>query len=446
MPARRRVVVTGVGALCGAGPSAADVFRAVIDGRSAMRTVRRFDARDFPVAIAAEVQLDGAPPEDPYYAWGRAAARMAVADAFDGKSPGRVDAPVFVGSALGGIAAYEAGIAATGSPRLSSMWRTPSLAQDIAVQEGLAGPGLMLNSSFASSADAIGIATQRIRDGTATMVLAGGSEAPITPLVLAGFSSLGALADGAGDPAGAIRPFDGLRCGCGLGEGAAFLLLEDREHAIARGATIRTEVMGYGTAVDAFHITQLPEDGEGLRMAMLGALSDAEVEPDAVGYINAHGTGTDMNDRVETAVIWDVFGERARSVPVSSTKAVTGHLLGAAGAMEAVITILALESRILPPTINWTTRAPECDLDYIPNEARRTEVSFAVSNSMGFGGHSASLVLARHEEATDGQVCVLERTQVSDDGCAYRSAWREGANGWRPRPDQTRTSAGTVYG
>jgi 3-oxoacyl-[acyl-carrier-protein] synthase II len=253
----------------------------------------------------------------------------------------------------------------------------------------------MVNSSFASGADAIGIAVRRIRDGNLDGALAGGSEAPITPSIVAGFTSLGALSDGNDDPARAIRPFDLHRRGCGLGEGAALVLLEERELAIERGSTILAEVIGYGSTMDAFHITQLPDNGDGLRRAMQLALDDAGIEPAAVDYLNAHGTGTDMNDRIETRVIRDVFGSNANDLPVSSTKAVTGHLLGAAGALEAVITILAMGANIAPPTINCSTHDPECDLDYIPNDARQLDITTAMTNSMGFGGHNASLIFAK---------------------------------------------------
>lgn len=387
---RRRVVVTGIGAVCGAGRTADEVFAAACEGRSAMRRIRRFDARDFPVDIAAEGPWDGDPATGLYREWGQLAASAAVVDAFpEGNVPA---APVVVGSAVGSLGLTEASGAGAGSPL---PWSTPTLAHEIAVRTGLGGPSLMINSSFASGADAIGIGARRIREGDAEIVLAGGSEAPITPLMIAGFTALGALADGGDDPATAVRPFDGQRRGAGFGEGAGFVVLEEREHAIARGARIYAEVLGYGPGMDAFHLTQLPEDGNGLRAAMTGALIDAGLAPDAVVYLNAHGTGTGMNDRIETAVIHDVFGEHASRLAVSSTKAVTGHLLGAAGALEAVITILAVESGIAPPTINWSTRDPSCDLDYVPDGPRRMPIGAAMTNSMGFGGHAASLVFGR---------------------------------------------------
>jgi 3-oxoacyl-[acyl-carrier-protein] synthase II len=387
----RRVVVTGVGAVTGAGATAQDVFQAVIDGRSAMRRIQRFDANAFPVGIAAEIPGYVDPGRDEYRDWGLAAASMALGES--GLMPGlHTDrSGVVVGSALGNIARLERNIG-TGSV---IPWSAPSLAQEISWRVGANGLSLMVNSSFASGADAIGIAVRRIRDGNLDGALAGGSEAPITPSIVAGFTSLGALSDGNDDPARAIRPFDLHRRGCGLGEGAALVLLEERELAIERGSTILAEVIGYGSTMDAFHITQLPDNGDGLRRAMQLALDDAGIEPAAVDYLNAHGTGTDMNDRIETRVIRDVFGSNANDLPVSSTKAVTGHLLGAAGALEAVITILAMGANIAPPTINWSTHDPECDLDYIPNDARQLDITTAMTNSMGFGGHNASLIFAK---------------------------------------------------
>ncbi|HWV34596.1 MAG TPA: beta-ketoacyl-[acyl-carrier-protein] synthase family protein [Thermomicrobiales bacterium] len=381
---RRRVVITGVGAICGAGQTAPDVFAAVRDGRSAMHRIRHFDTDDFPVDIAAEIPEDLPSGTDRALVWGQTAVDEAVADAFPERMSHSPGGPVIVGSAFGRM----------GSPG-TARWMASTLAHEITARTGFAGPSLTIDSSFASGADAIGLGARRIREGMADIVLAGGIEAPITPLILAGFTSLGALAEADGDPATAIRPFDGLRRGCGLGEGAAFVVLEERQHAVRRGARILAEMRGYGTGIDAFHLTQLPEDGNGLRSAMIDALTDAGLLPSTVDYLNAHGTGTAMNDRIESAVIRDVFGDQASGLPLSSTKAVTGHLLGASGALEAVITILALASQIAPPTINWSMRDPDCDLDYIPNVARQIPMSIAMSNSMGFGGHAASLIVSR---------------------------------------------------
>jgi 3-oxoacyl-[acyl-carrier-protein] synthase II len=272
----------------------------------------------------------------------------------------------------------------------------PDLATRLARATGARAPVFTVTSAFAASADAIGIAARRIRDGALDVALAGGAEAPITPLVVAGFSAMGALSAQNDDPEMAIRPFDLDRNGCGLGEGAAFLVLEERDRAIARGTTILAELAGYGTSADAWHITQLPEDGEGLVRSMAMALDDSGIDPEGIGYINAHGTGTAMNDRVETRAIHDVFGHHAQRLGVSSTKPITGHMLGAAGAMEAVITIGALRRRMMPPTANWATRDPDCDLDYVTDGPREADLKGAMSNSMGFGGHNAALVFTAH--------------------------------------------------
>ena len=394
---RRRVVVTGVGAVSAAGRDARATIQSVLSGRSAMRQIRRFDTDGFPVSIAAEIpELDFA-AGDPYRELGLNAASMAMQDARADVSGDDDRTGVFVGSALGSISALEREVTSCSLPALTGPWCGPSLAQEIAMDVGGRGVSLMVNSSFASGADAIGMAAQRIRDGLLDRALAGGSEAPITPSIVAGFTSLGALADNTGDPTQAIRPFDLNRRGCGLGEGAAFLMLEERDQAIGRGATILAELIGYGTTMDAFHITQLPDDGDGLTRAMLLALDDAGIGPPGVDYLNAHGTGTDMNDRIESLAIRRVFGRSADQMPVSSTKAVTGHLLGAAGALEAVITILAMRANSAPPTINWETPDPECDLDYLPNVARAMDIDIAMTNSMGFGGHNASLIFAKDQ-------------------------------------------------
>lgn len=392
---RRRVVVTGVGAVSAAGMDAEAMFASVIGGQSGMRRIAHFDTSDFPVGIAAEIPEATCPEVDRYREWGRVASAMAMRDARLDGWPDGARSGTIAGTALGNIAAVEREIAAGSVPSPIGRWFGASLAQEISSGLGEKGTTLMVNSSFASGADAIGIAAKRIRDGSLDVAVAGGSEAPITPSIIAGFTSLGALADDADDPTGAIRPFDMNRRGCGLGEGAAFLVLEERHRAIARGATILAELIGYGAAMDAFHITQLPEDGNGLRRAMQLALEDANVRPGDVDYINAHGTGTDMNDRIESAVIREVFGAHADRIPVSSTKPITGHLLGAAGSLEAVVTILAMQANIAPPTINWSTRDPECGLDYIPNVARPVDIAIAMTNSMGFGGHSSSLIFRK---------------------------------------------------
>jgi 3-oxoacyl-[acyl-carrier-protein] synthase II len=366
-----------------------------------MRPISRFDARQHPARIAAEISHSLEPGADPYVAWGIHAATETVrsAGANDDAHADRIG--VYLGTAFGCIANREqAWMDVLGERSVNDLGPSlmgADLASHVRSMIGAAGPVLTLNSAFAASADAIGTAFHRIRAGSLDVAVAGGAEAPITPLVVAGFSAMGALSANNDDPEMAIRPFDLDRNGCGLGEGAAFLLLEERDRAIARSATILAEVAGYGTSADAWHITQLPEDGDGLVRAMSLALDDAGVDPGGIGYINAHGTGTAMNDRVETRAIHDVFGQHAQTLGVSSTKPITGHMLGAAGAMEAVITIGALQRGMMPPTANWSTRDPDCDLDYVSEGPCEADLKIAMSNSMGFGGHNAALVFLAHE-------------------------------------------------
>ena len=382
---RRRVVITGMGAVSAAGLTAGAVIDRVLVGHSAMGPISRFDAEQHSVRIAAEVPLPLDDGDDPLLRWGTGAAAGAVASAGEPITDGE-RAGVFVGTALASFAARE---------RTGALVHR-DLASTLASAHGVRGPVLTLTSAFAAAADAIGIAAQRIRSGDLDVALAGGAESPVTPLVVAGFAAMGALSPSNDCPETAIRPFDRDRNGCGLGEGAAFLVLEARVRALARGATILAELAGYGTSADALHITQLPENGEGLVRAMTSALDDAGARPEDIGYINAHGTGTAMNDRVESRAIRHVFGPHASRVGVSSTKPITGHLLGAAGAIEAVITIGAVRRGMLPPTANWATRDPACDLDYIPDGPRESDLRLAMSNSMGFGGHNAVLVFRTH--------------------------------------------------
>jgi 3-oxoacyl-[acyl-carrier-protein] synthase II len=388
---RRRVVVTGMGAICGAGSTANAIIDAAMDGQSAMRLITRFDVRQHTARIAAEISHPMAPGADPYLEWGVRAANEAVKVAGESAFGDSDRTGVILGTAFGSLATYDAMF----GEQHDGPW--PDLAARLAIATGARGPVLTLTSAFAASADAIGLAVRRIREGSLDVALAGGAEAPITPLIVAGFSAMGALSASNDDPEMAIRPFDLNRNGCGLGEGAALLVLEERERAVARGAKILAELAGYGTSADALHITHLPEDGEGLVRSMAMAINDAGLRPEDIGYINAHGTGTAMNDRVETGAIRQVFGSHADRLGVSSTKPITGHVLGAAGAIEAVITIGALRRGMMPPTANWATRDAECDLDYVPDRPRAADVTFAVSNSMGFGGHNAALILKADE-------------------------------------------------
>jgi 3-oxoacyl-[acyl-carrier-protein] synthase II len=265
----------------------------------------------------------------------------------------------------------------------------------IAIDLGAKGPAFAYASAFASAANAIGEGARMVADGRVDAIVAGGAEAPITGLLVAGFGALKSLSLNNADPGHAVKPFDLYRDGCALGEGAAVLVLEARDHALARGATILAELAGYGATADAFHDVQIAPEGEGVARAMRLALADAGIDPGQVGYLNAHGTGTAMNDELETQAIKAAFGCAAGSLAISSTKSRTGHLLGAAGALEAVIAIQAMEDGILPSTLNLETLDPACDLDYIPGASRAHDVDAVMSNSMGFGGHNVSLIFTR---------------------------------------------------
>lgn len=333
------------------------------------------------------------------------AAREAVAQSgLDiAANPTRVGA--LIGTGMGGMETFEVGAEAllNGGPRRVSPFFVPMMLANMAsgnvsIDIGAKGPNYAPVSACAASGHSIGEGALMIRRGLADAMVIGGAEAPVTRLGVAGFGSMGALSTRNEDPERASRPFDAGRDGFVLSEGAAVLVLEEREHAIARGGTILAEVLGYGTTDDANHMVQPGPQGEGAARAMTLAMDDAGVVPASIGYINAHGTSTPLNEKLETEAIKRALGEHAYRVPVSSTKSMTGHLLGAAGALEAMLTVQALGTGTLPPTINQETRDPDCDLDYIPNRARQVDIAVAMSNSMGFGGHNVSIILARHEE------------------------------------------------
>jgi len=265
----------------------------------------------------------------------------------------------------------------------------------VTIALGFKGPSMSPMTACAAGADAIGLAAEVIQRGDADIMICGGSEAPLVPLVMAGFEAMGVLATGNGLPMEACRPFDANRSGCVVGEGASILVLESLEHAQRRGARIRAELVGYGATSDAYHISSPEENGEGVARSMSMAVKKAGLELDSVDYINAHGTGTIPNDLIETKAIKTVFGEHAYNLAVSSTKASTGHLIGGAGAVEAVVTVKALETQTIPPTLNCTQPDPDCDLDYVPGQARRSQVEIALSNSIGFGGHNTTLAFRR---------------------------------------------------
>ncbi len=407
-----RVVVTGVGVLSPVGNTAAAAWRAVVNGESGIGPITHFDTTGFDVTIAGEVK--GFDPEsrldrkevrrlDRFCHFALVAALDAVADAdldMEREDPERVG--VLAGSGIGGIGTFSEEVATLEAkgPRRVSPFLIPALIVDMAsgvisMRLGATGPNHAIVSACTTGSHAIGEAAAIIRRGDADVMLAGGAEASIVPVSIAGFASMKALSRRNDEPQRASRPFDADRNGFVSAEGAAMLVLESAAHATRRGARIIGEVVGFGNAGDAYDMVQTPADGAGLARAIRAALKDADLPPGAVGYINAHGTSTPYNDASETAAIKAVFG--AAPPPVSSTKSMTGHLLGAAGSLEAVFALYALRDGILPPTINYETPDPACDLDYVPNEARKAAITYALSNNSGFGGHNTALIFGRYD-------------------------------------------------
>jgi len=406
----RRVVVTGLGAVTPLGHDARTTWEGALAGRSGVDWIRAFDPTGYPVRIASEVKdFDAEAVVGPKEArrlernvvLAVAAAREAWADAgVEDVDPAR--AGILVGSAIGGVTgvlAQNEVLEERGHSRVSP-WFLPNVLVDsasgqIAIDLGLRGPNYAPVSACATGSHAVGEGAELIRRGDADVVLAGGTEACMHPVILAGFCAMRGLVAEEDDPARASRPFDATRAGFVMGEGACVHLLEDLEHARARGARIYAEVLAYGTSNDAHHMAQPDPESVGVAEMMHAALDRAGLTPDRVGYINAHGTSTPQGDLAETKAIKQVFGEHAYSLAVSSTKSVLGHLFGAAGAVEAMMCVLALHEGVLPPTINYRTPDPECDLDYVPNEARRAQVDVALSNAMGLGGHNACVLVGR---------------------------------------------------
>ncbi len=425
MEDRRRVVVTGLGMVTPLGNDVDSNWQALLAGRSGIGKITSFDADKFGLEtrIAGEVKdfdplayMDRkeARRTDRFAQFALATAKQALDDAKftvdrDAVEAGR--AGVTWGSGIGGVGTLVDNIHALAdrghdrvSPFLIPMMIVDMGAGAIAMQHGFKGPNLAHVSACASSAHAVGEATDMIRRGQADVMLAGGSEAGIIPVAIGAFNAMHALSRRNDAPEKASRPFDKLRDGFVFSEGGACLLIEELEHAGRRGARIYAEIVGYGLSSDAHHVTAPPEGAEGAARAMRMALADGGVAPEEIGYVNAHGTSTPANDGPETQGIKAVFGEHARKLPISSTKSMTGHTLGAAGAIEAAICMLAMRDGMLPPTINQEVADPECDLDYIPNRARKADVSVSLSNSMGFGGHNAALVLRRWERAPASRV------------------------------------------
>ncbi|MSQ36908.1 MAG: beta-ketoacyl-[acyl-carrier-protein] synthase II [Chloroflexi bacterium] len=408
---RRRVVVTGLGMVTPLGSSVAKTWEGLTAGRSGIGPISRFDPKDLETRIAGEV-LDFDPLDyldrkevkraDRFAQFAVATAAQALADAklaITADLAPRVG--VIVGSGIGGIETLVENIHAHArDPRRVSPFMIPMMIMDMAAGEiamkfGPKGPNFSTVSACASSGHAIGNAADIIRRGQADVMIAGGSEAGLIPIAIGAFAAMHALSRRNDEPQKASRPFDRDRDGFVFSEGGACLILEEESFARARGARILGVIAGYGLTADAHHVTAPPPRADGAVRAMRQALADAGVAPDAIDYVNAHGTSTPANDSAETTALHTVFGERVTRVPISSTKSMTGHMLGAAGAVEAAICLLAMRDGVLPPTINLDAPDPTCDLDYIPHVARKGTVNIALSNSMGFGGHNVALVLSR---------------------------------------------------
>ncbi|MEJ7839600.1 MAG: beta-ketoacyl-[acyl-carrier-protein] synthase family protein [Thermomicrobiales bacterium] len=379
----RRVVVTGIGVVTSLGHGVDVFWSRLIGGASGLRQITRFDTRRFITSFAGEVDgLEGL-VQDRFVEGAVLAARQAIAQSQDVPR----SANVLIGTAFGGVESL-----ANGQFDRSFAWNA---ANALAAVLDTDGDVLTYQASFTGSANAIGEGFERIRRGRSNVAVVGGSEAAITPSIVAGFIAMGATSLSTGNPAEAVKPFALDRDGCAIGEGSAVIVLEEWEHAVERGAPMLAEVAGYGTTADAEHVVALPPDGDGIVRAMRLALDQADLQPEAIDYINAHGTGTSMNDAIETVAMKQVFGAAAASIPISSTKPATGHLLGAAGALEAVIVIQSLRTGIVPPTLNLNHADPACDLDYVPLIARHVSPAIVMSNSMGFGGHAVSLIFRR---------------------------------------------------
>lgn len=406
---KRRVVITGMGIVSPVGSQIDEAWRNICEGRSGIGPIQAFDATDFATRIGGAVQGfavdDFLSPKDArkmdtFMHYGIGASIMAMRDAeleINEANGHRVG--VAMGAGIGGLQTIETNYEKylNGGPRKISPFFVPGsiinmISGHVSIMHGITGPNLAVVTACTTSTHCIGLAGRTISYGDADVMLAGGAEFATTPLAVGGFCSARAMSTRNDDPTGASRPFDRDRDGFVLSDGAGCLVLEELEHARARGARIYAELIGFGMSGDAYHITSPPEDGEGARKCMVAALQDAQINPEDVDYLNAHGTSTPVGDIGETRAIKRAFGAAAESLPVSSTKSTTGHLLGAAGVVEAIFSILAIRDQVLPPTINYQTPDPDCDLDYVPNTAREARVRTVVSNSFGFGGTNGSLV------------------------------------------------------
>ena len=410
----RRVVVTGVGLVCGCGIGTDEVWTSLQAGKSGIGPVTHFDVSAFDCRIAGEVKnfdpLNWVEKKElkkmaRFIQLAIAASDFGVRMAGLNVTPETADATgVYIASGIGGFDVIErehSKFLAGGPGKISPFFIPAAIINlasgHVSIRYGAKGPNSATATACSASAHAIGDAYKIIQRCDAEVMIAGGSEAAVTPMGIGGFAAMRALSTRNDEPERASRPFDANRDGFVVGEGAGVLILESLDFAQRRGANILAEIVGYGMSGDAYHITQPAEQGDGGYRVSMAALRDAKLSPDDIGYVNAHGTSTPIGDAIETTALKHVFGERAKKVPISSTKSMTGHLLGGAGGLEAGISVLALRDQILPPTINYETPDPCCDLDYIPNHARKAEVHYVLSNSFGFGGTNASLVFKRWE-------------------------------------------------
>jgi 3-oxoacyl-[acyl-carrier-protein] synthase II len=413
---KRRVVVTGMGAITPVGNDVASTWRAIVDGTSGAAPITKFDAAKFPVRFACEVKnfdplayMDRkeAKRADAYTQYAVASAVQAMADAglndLGDIDPDRVG--VILGSGIGGLRSFEEQHdvyrergASKISPFFIPMFIADIAAGIVSMRFNAKGPNYATVSACATGAHAIGDAYRTIQYGDADVMITGGTEATVTPMAIGGFANMKALSERNESPETASRPFDATRDGFVMGEGSGVIVIEELEHARARGANIVAEIVGYGASGDAYHLTAPAPEGEGAQRAMRRAMRDAQLAPADVDYINAHGTSTPANDLNETKAIKAVFGEHANAVNVSSTKSMTGHMLGAAGAVECIIGALSVRDCVIPPTINYTTPDPDLDLDFTPNKAVRRPVRAVLSNSFGFGGHNVTLAIKRFQD------------------------------------------------
>lgn len=408
---KNRVFVTGIGTVNPLGLDVESTWQRAIKGQSAVKRISLFDPTDHGAQIAAEVKSFDADARfgrrdarrmDRFVQFAVSASEEALNNAnFNITDDNRDRVGAIIGTGIGGVQTLgsEANTLQEKGPRRVSPFMVPMMLPDtasgqVAIIFGARGPNLCITSACASSTNAIGEASEIIRRGAADVIISGGAEAAITPLTIAAFGNMGALSTRNDVPEAACRPFDHDRDGFVAGEGAAILILESEAHALNRGATIHAEILGYGLTNDAFHITAPASDGAAAILCMKLALKNSGIDPSQIDYINAHGTSTSLNDKTETLAIKQVFGDYAYHTPISSTKSMHGHLLGGAGALEAIMGVQAIRKGIIPPTINYDQPDPACDLDYVPNKSRTVSVETVLSNSFGFGGHNASIILS----------------------------------------------------